>query len=32
MFAVPICWGNEWGNTPNRFQPISTWFDLAISA
>lgn len=23
MFAAPISWGNEWGNTPHRFQPIS---------
>ena len=24
MFAVAISWGNEWGNMPHRFQPIST--------
>jgi hypothetical protein len=23
-FAVAVCWGNEWGNMPHRFQPIST--------
>jgi hypothetical protein len=25
-------WGNEWGNTPHRFQPISADLDLAEAA
>jgi len=32
MFALSISWGNEWGNMPHRFQPISTSLDLANSA
>jgi hypothetical protein len=30
--ALIPCWGNEWGNMPHRFQPISTSLDLPISA